>query len=49
MSQNSKNFFAIKFPKIILSNEIVATILFVVNEKISLIKDRIDNQLNTDI
>lgn len=48
-SNKTRNFFVAKFPSLILNNEIVATILYIVKEKIVRLKNKVDNQLNTDI
>lgn len=42
-------FFFGLFPKLILSNEIVASIISVVNKKLSFLKDEIDETLNIDV
>jgi hypothetical protein len=50
-STNSKfeTFFSKLFSQIILNNEIVATIIYVVSKKLQYQKNKIDNILNTDI
>lgn len=49
--ENSKleAFFANLFSKIILKNDIVATILYVVGYKTSKFKETFDKKLNTDV
>lgn len=42
-------FFINMFPKLILENEIVASILSVVSMKISVMKEEVDKTLNIDI
>lgn len=42
-------FFFGLFPKLILNNEIVASIISVVNKKLSVLKDEIDETLNIDV
>ena len=41
-------FFYNKFPKLILKNVLVASILYIVNEKLFIMKTKIDETLNTD-
>lgn len=48
MEKLSTQFFR-KFPRIILGNELVASILDVVSRKLDIIKDEIDENLNTDL
>lgn len=42
-------FFIGLFPKIILDNEIVASVISIVNAKLKYLKDEIDETLNIDI
>ena len=48
-NNNYELFFLNLFPRIILKNEVVATILHVVGLKMQAAKDKIDNHFNTDI
>lgn len=42
-------FFSNLFPQVILRNEIVSTIVYVVGVKLQILKDKIDKHLDTDI
>jgi len=48
-TSNIEIFFASLFPKIILKNEIIATIVYNISLRLTSIKKKIDNTTNTDI